>query len=319
MPRALLSLRTSCLSIAFATAVAVSPLYARAPGFPLSITTEVFRQDVVVSLYNFEIAEADGGATLFASSSPAGPIIARVPLPPPYEYDPDVRIVTFAFRGVPPGTYYVVMVSGNVGATNAPASAWRRVIVSGVCTGVPGIGSVARDNGEAPGTVRLFLSSGDGCATTFDLDLGSTPGGRELGTLSNLGQLLVAATPPAGQYYVRVRGRNAFGVGPYSNVLPISVPSCIADWQPATSSAVSVVGNNVTLSWAPSPGTPPLTFQELWFVRPRPPNQDPPTILLPGGVTSVSGAVPAGQYVISIQGGTACGKASMATFTFTVP
>lgn len=320
MPRALLTFQSSCLSLVIATMFAVSPLYARVTGQALSINANVFGTRVEIKLFNFEIAEADGGATLFASSSPGGAILARVPLPPPYEFDPDVKIVEFFFNGVPPGTYYLVMVSGNVGAPTVPASAWTRFVVSGGCGAAPpGIGSVARDTGEAPGTVQLFLASGNGCASTFDLEVGTTPGGRELGTVSNLGQVLIAATPPAGQYYVRVRGRNAFGVGPYSNVLPIPIPNCVAQWEPATSSALMVAGNNVTLSWTPAPGTPPLTFHELWLFHARIGNQDIPTLLLPGGLTSVSGNVPAGSYNISVLGGNACGKVPMASFIFTVP
>ncbi|MEZ5287771.1 MAG: hypothetical protein R2712_23805 [Vicinamibacterales bacterium] len=50
-------------------------------------------------------------------------------------------------------------------------------VVSGTCAGPPAIGFVNRDLGNAaPDAVRLFLGSGDGCATTMELEAGTTPG-----------------------------------------------------------------------------------------------------------------------------------------------
>ena len=307
-------------------AFAAMPAAARTPGQALTINTSVFGQVVQVVMLDYTTAEADNGATLFASGSPGGPLLARVPLLPPYQYNVEAGLSPiYNFNGVPPGVYYLVLVSGVVGAPAVPGSAWRQVVVSGGCpAAVPGIGSVVRDTGAAPGTLGLFLASGDGCGTSYELEAGSTPGAGNIGTFTGLLQALVVPAPPPGVYYVRARGRNTFGAGAWSDVLPISVPGCVAaiGQRPPDGPfqlAASVVGNNVTLTWTQSPGGPAQTFQELLLFHLRVGAQAVPTILLPGNITSVSAAVPPGVYSIGILGGNACGKSDSDNIQFTVP
>lgn len=302
-----------------------SPEASAAVGQRLQTEVRVFGQAVSIVLLDWAIAEADAGATLFASSSPGGPLLARVPLLPPYQMDLEAGILpTFRFNGVPPGNYFVVMISGVVGTPTVPTSAWTQMVVSGGCSGVPGIGFVGRDSGQAPGTLSLFLASGDGCATTYELEAGTTPGANNIGTFTNLGQALVVPTPPPGVYYVRARGRNAFGAGALSDVLPISVPDCnpsLGQRPPdgPFNLQATVVGNNVTLTWTQSPGGPPQTFQELLLLHLRVGAQPVPTLLFPAAATSVSATVPSGLYQVAILGGNACGKSDVDAVQFTVP
>jgi hypothetical protein len=296
-----------------------------AVGQSLQVDVRVFGQGVSITLLDWAVAEADAGATLFASSSPGGTLLARVPLLPPYQIDLEAGILpTFRFNGVPPGNYFVIMVSGVVGAPAVPLSAWRQMVVSGCCSAAPGIGFVGRDSGQGPGTLRLFLASGDGCASTYELEAGTTPGASNIGTFTNLGQSLVVPTPPPGVYYVRARGRNAFGAGALSDVLPIAVPDC----EPSLGQRppdgpfnlrATVVGNNVTLTWTQSPGGPAQTFQELLLLHLRVGSQPVPTLLFPATATSVSATVPSGQYQVAILGGNACGKSDNDAVQFTVP
>jgi hypothetical protein len=218
------------------------------------------------------------------------------------------------------------MVSGVVAAPAVPASAWKPIVVTGGCSAAPGIGLVERDlASQTPGTLRLFMGSGDGCASTLELEAGSTPGGRDIATLTNLGQFLVVPTPPPGRYYVRVRGRNAYGAGPYSSVLPITVPTCTSEptgWLTPAFVNVSVVGQTVTLSWPPAlaPAAFPVTFYELLLYSQRIGSQPVPTILLPANATSLSATVPSGNYVIALVAGNACGKSDTADgIAITVP
>ncbi len=321
------------VSVLFAMFIASSPLVARTVGQALPVEVGAFSassQVVIVTMTNasaWSVAMTDGGVTIFASYTAGGPVIARVPVLPPFVVDLEAGIYpTFNFGGVPPGTYFIAMVSGVVAAPSIPVSAWRPVVVSGGCSGPPGIGFVNRDLGaESAGSVRLFMGSGDGCATTMELEAGTTPGSSNLGTVTNLGQLLVAATPPPGHYYVRARGRNAFGVGPYSSVLPVSVPACASEpvgWLTPAFVTVTVVGGTVTLSWAPAlaPAGFPVTFYELLLYSQRVGSQPVPTVLLPATATSLSGTVPAGNYVVALVAGNACGKSDTADgIAITVP
>ncbi len=327
MSRARLSSSIRVLLTTWAlVAFAALPAAARTPGQALTFSTSVFGQLVQVVMLDYTTAEIDNGATLFASSSPGGPVLARVPLLPPYQYNVEAGLSPmYNFNGVPPGVYYLVLVSGVVGAPAVPGSAWRQVVVSGGCpAAVPGIGSVVRDTSAAPGTLGLFLASGDGCGTSYELEAGSTPGAGNIGTFTGLLQALVVPTPPPGVYYVRARGRNAFGAGAWSDVLPISVPGCVAasGQRPPDGPFLlkaSVVGNNVTLTWTQSAGGPPQTFQELLLFHLRVGAQAVPTILLPGNISSVSAAVPPGVYAVGILGGNACGKSDSDNIQFTVP
>lgn len=54
-------------------------------------------------------------------------------------------------------------------------------------------------------------------------EVGSAPGWSDLLVVPVAGTRSVASAPP-GLYYVRVRGRNACGVGPGSNEVVVSVP-----------------------------------------------------------------------------------------------
>ena len=231
------------------------------------------------------------------------------------------------FPGVPRGTYYVVMVAGIVGAPTVAPSAWSRFVISGGCPSVPGFGVIdPLSGGQVPGQLRLFLGTSDGCASTFDLDAGTTPGGSDVARLSGLGKAVAGPTPPPGHYYVRARGRNAAGAGAYSSVLPIAVPPCdpnLGERPPygPTNLIANVVGQTVTLSWTASTPVPgfPVTFQELLLFNPAGGYANP-VLLLPATATSVSGVVPPGSYTVGVQDGNVCGITNnFAAVSFVVP
>ena len=328
MTRAVSSLRPWCAVVVAAAVFAFSAprATARTVGQLLQFQVSAFGQLVQIVLGDWAIAEADGGVTLLASGSPGGPLLARVSFLPPFEKDLEAGILPrFQFNGVPPGTYYVVLVAGVVGAPTVAPGAWKPIVVAGGCTAAPGLGVVSREAaGQSPGMLRLLMSSADGCATTFDLDAGLTPGGTEIGRLSNIAGTLAVPTPPPGTYYVRARGRNALGVGAFSDVLPISVPECnpALGQQPPYGSSnfqATVVGNNVTISWTTVPGGPPQTFQELLFLHLRVGAQPVPTLLLPATTASLSAAVPSGTYQLALLSGNGCGKSDGPAIQFTVP
>ena len=293
---------------------------------PLAILTVPNIADIRIYLGQNTIDQMTnaGGVTLFAAASPNGPILARVPYFPPFIPDPNELNYTYGWTyfGVPPGTYYVAVILGVVATPNIPASDWTAVVVPGGCTSAPGNGLVSREvTGTGPTDVRLRLATWGGCASSFLVDVGTTPGSANVGTFALGGGVLAASAVPAGNYYVRVRGQNQFGIGPYSGVLPLSVPPCTTIEEDDYQFTAAVNGNQVSLHWTPSappPGGPP-TFYEIAIVPPSIPSEAWPRVLLPTPVTSLSAAVPPGAYTVALIAGNRCGTWLAGMATFTVP
>lgn len=301
---------------------------AQAIGTPVNgLNLKSEASDVYIGLESTAQAEfgnTAGGLTLFASYAPNGPALVRLPFPAPFYVDPDGGFPPgWSFQGVPPGLYYVVMIYGIVATPNVPAQAWRPLPVTAGCTTAPGLGLVDRQSaGVSSGDVRLFMSAVGGCATSYLVEAGTTPGGSNVASFEQAGVLLAAPAVPPGNYYVRVRGKNQFGVGPYSAVLPVSVPDCVAEGPDEIDNLkATVVGPVVTLTWT-APVTPPgrpITYYELARLDGVPAGQPPPRILIPSAVTSFSATVPPGTYTISLFAGNACGTGTTDALRFTVP
>ena len=276
-----------------------------------------------------DVATAAGGVTLFTAYVPNGPLLARLPIPPPFLVDPDSSTPSgWQFYGVPPGTYYVAVVYGIVAAPSIAATDWVRLVVPGVCTGAPGLGMVDRRSAEAePSTVRLFLATFGGCATSYLVEAGTSPGVANVASIETSQFLLSAVGVPTGSYYVRVRGRNEFGIGPYSAVLPVSVPGGCPPELTEIGSVLTaaVVGHQVTLTWTPPVPAPqggPITYYELARLDGRPPGSPTLPFLLPGTARSFTATVPSGTYAVGLYAGNACwssGPTGIASVSFTVP
>jgi hypothetical protein len=265
-----------------------------------------------------------GGVTLFAAASPNGAILARIPYLPPFIPDPDELNYTYGWTyfGVPPGTYYVAVILGVVATPNIAASDWTAVVVPGACSGPPGIGLASREAvGNGANDVRLRLATWGGCASSFLVEVGTSPGTANVGTFPLPGGVLAASAVPAGNYYVRVRGQNQFGVGAHSAVLPVSVPICTTIDESEYGLTATVSGSQVTLNWTPGPppaGGPP-TFYEMAIFAPSVPLEAWPRVLLPASATSISASVPSGPYSVALVAGNRCGAWLAGSTVFTVP
>ncbi len=267
---------------------------------------------------------AAGGVTLFAATAPNGTVLARVPYFPPFLPNPNELDPTYGwdYPGVPPGTYYVAVILGIVAAPNIAPGDWTQLVVPGGCAGPPGTGLVSREVfGNTGNNVRLRLASWGGCASTYLVDLGTSPGAANLGSFPVSSGVLGGAAVPAGTYYVRVRGQNAAGIGAYSAVLPVTVPACSTIDEDDYALTSTVVGSQVTLNWTPKPPPPggPVTFYELALFAPSVPLEAWPHILLPTPATSISASVPPGAYTVALLAGNSCGSWLAGVVAFTVP
>lgn len=269
-------------------------------------------------------ARALGGATLFGAFSPGGPVVGflQQPAPPPIGDDP--YCPSFLVNGPPPGTYFVAMVFGLVNTISVPPSAWRQVVVPQGCTGVPNPPGLIPGQPVISGSdVSVGFGQAGGCSiTSIEVEIGSAPGLRDLGTLS-LNGLLSAPSVPAGTYYLRARGRNAAGLSKPSIEVPVRVPGPCASGslpQAPLNPVATVNGNVVTIAWTQSPGMLALaTFYQLRLKNPSTQGVVD-NILLPPTTSVTAAGVPPGTYQVQVISGNACGVAAPAVdVVFTVP
>lgn len=182
------------LVVLFATEASAQP-----PGAPQNFASSV-NGDVVTLTWS---APASGGAptTYFveASAIPNGPIVASLA----------VAATSLTVPNVPTGTYYVYVRAQNASGLG-PISAVITVVVTGGCPGPPVAPRlIAR---SVAFLATLSWGSGGGCApTSYTLLAGTGPGLSNVAQANMGGQLGLSATAPAGTYYVRVVGANAWG------------------------------------------------------------------------------------------------------------
>lgn len=318
LPLVLCALVMGAITAAEATAQVGQPFT------PLSVMVDPEAVRIGVYLGPSTLGQMDAnGVTLFAASAPNGPILARIVYTGPFA-DPGegIYVYNWFFPGVPPGTYYVTVVLGVVAAPNIAANQWTPVVVTGGCTSAPGAGLLTREAAPGgPNAVQIRLAASGGCATSFLVDVGTTPGSANVTSFEQPGGALAAAGVPAGNYYVRVRGKNALGVGAYSTVLPVAVPACTTITSANYHLAAAVAGNQVTLSWTPGPTPPggPVTFYELALATPNLPVAAWPRVLLPASTTSVTASLPPGPKTVALIAGNGCGSWPASTVAFTMP
>lgn len=321
--------RAAACTVLVVTLGAVAPARAQSVGDPVADADLVVvgppRPFLELSVTEAAIAAAAplGGATLFASASAGGPVIARVakgPRAPGSSADwPD-----FEFAGIPDGTYHVVLVYGIVDTPTVPASAWRRLDFGTSCAGAPGRTVLTPTVSGTTVTLGFSAPSGAGCPPDYQqLEVGSAPGRRDILDIVSPSALFATSGVPPGDYYLRAYGVNRFGRGPTSLEMPIRVPAdgCVAP--PVPQNVVATTGpGSVALSWTlpPSPG-PAVAFHEVraFQVQPGGGLTDLGFFSLPAG-TAFATAVPAGAYQVFLRSATPCGKSTFAAgASFTVP
>lgn len=311
------------------------PAAAQATGDPLPFVVGSTGRTVVVfggcgpGAGDGQRALALGGGSILASATPGGPLLASLPLPAPanmtleesIKYCPGVFI-----PGVPPGTYWVVLVYGLTTQTSAPASAWQQVTVGTVaCTNRPNPPVFISPTPNVGSTLTLgFTATAQGCPIDYiNLEVGDTPGGREKGVHRLPGLNTFFPAVPPGTYYTRARAVNAYGTSNPSTEIPLTFPGpCPANSQPPTpiNPAVTVNGSQVSIAWTLSPATG-ATFHQLTLI-------DPAGVvaldnfILPSATSFTVGGVPPGNYRVRISSGNGCGIKAMVPLSyidFTVP
>jgi hypothetical protein len=142
---------------------------------------------------------------------------------------------TFSATGVGSGSYYVRVRATNTAGTSAPSN--EALLVVG-CS-LPGAPSGLREVSNSGGTVVLSWTAASGSPTSYIVQAGSTFGAANLANsdLGSAATTLTATGVGPGQYYVRVRAKNACGTGNPSNELLLGVARIV----PPTITVISPV------------------------------------------------------------------------------
>ncbi|MGD9905738.1 MAG: hypothetical protein AB7U83_19880 [Vicinamibacterales bacterium] len=266
------------------------------------------------------VATSAGGLTLYGATSPGGSFLGLLHGKPVVDGEGQAACPTFIVPGIPPGTYWITVVYGLVTAVSVPPSAWKPITVGAACATAPLPPVLLPDQPVVTGnTVSIGFGGQPGCPpATMEIEVGSQPGLRNVGTYPLTTAGLVAAVPN-GTYFVRARGRNAFGLSKPSIEVPITVPNtCTTNGpQGPIAPTATVSPGQVTLSWGQTvPGT---LFYVLRIVDPTTGGAIDHLVIPP--TLSVSAAVPPGTYRVGIGGGDGCGVRFPVTgdLTFTVP
>ena len=174
-------------------------------------------------------------------------------------------------------------------------------------------------------TLTWTTPSGGDAATSYTIEAGSSPGGSNLATFDtgNTATTVTVVAVPAGTYYVRVRGRNAVGLGAASNevVVVVTGPACIAPPSPSGLAAV-VNGSTVRLSWNEVSGVPAYVIE----AGSSPGSSNLANVDTAGPGTFFTAVnVGAGSYYVRVRSLNGCGESSGASnevlvvVTFTAP
>ena len=177
--------------------------------------------------------------TLLAGSAPESADVATFPLAGATSYA----------TSAPNGGYFVRVVPQNRFGTGPPSNEVYLRVGPEACTGPP----------PSPGALAFTVAGLDvrltwtasATAVNYTLEAGDRTGSANLANLSLGPVTVVAASAPAGVYYVRTRAQNACGLSAPSNEVVVTLGGPVQVPEPPTGLAATVVGRNVTIQWTP--------------------------------------------------------------------
>ena len=275
------------------------PTEVRRPGTPAALTSSVQGPTITLDWQ----APISGGPVqsyvLDAGYSP-GSTLVSMPLGPR---------TTVSLPGVPPGTYVLrIRATGSGGTSNTSNEVAATI---GGCASPPRSprALAAYANGSL---VTLRWNDDDGCeGRQFRLLVGTRSGAADLGAVP-LTQTSLFAAIPSGQYFVRVVTEIRGGASAPSNEVRLVGGGACQSPAVALTLGAEVQNRVLTLQWdAVDPAAAesvdaatPLTYVLEAGLAPGSSNLG--TLPL-GRTTSVSAAVPPGQYYVRVRAASACG------------
>jgi enediyne biosynthesis protein E4 len=131
-------------------------------------------------------------------------------------------LATVFTASAPPGTYYVRVKGRNGAGAGSPSNEVIVRIGTGATAPQAPVGFTFTRAGSLV-TLRWSAPPQGDPPTSFVIEVGSQPGTSDLVVIENGAAMELAAIAPPGRYFVRVRGRNAGGLGAASSELEIAV------------------------------------------------------------------------------------------------
>lgn len=207
-----------------------------------------------------------------------------------------------SFTDVPSGFYYIRVRARNAAGTSNPSNE----VVAAVNFNLPGAPSSLSASVTGNTVVLSWTApSSGGPVSNYVIEAGSAPGLSNLALSSTSGAQTNAAFGgvPFGNYYVRVRARNALGNGAASNEILVAV-TCPLPAAPTTLSA-DRVGSSVTFTWQAAAGA-----TSYLIAVGNAPGLSNLLVSNVGLTTTVSASGPPGTYYVRMLARNACGNST---------
>ncbi len=241
---------------------------------------------------------AGGAATSYILEAGVSPGTTIVTIP--------VNTTSYLAAAVPPGTFYVRVRGVNAAGTGAPSA---EVVLTVTASGSSPL--------EPPTNVVAFMSGGlltltwaapatGGVPTGYVVEAGSATGLANIATVPVSARSFTFAPVPNGFYFLRVRARNASGLGAPSVEQMLVVGNVPSPPGPPNFSGASVTGSTVTLNWiAPAFGAPTSYIVEAGSA----PGLSNLAVANTGtaALTASFGSVPSGTYYVRVRAVNALG------------
>jgi hypothetical protein len=216
-------------------------------------------------------------------------------------------LTSFQAVGVPAGTYFVRVRATSAQGTSRASNDAQLTVRSACAPGPPGTPSVTINSG---GTVALTWTAATGSPTAYIVEAGSGLGLSNLANIDVGSVTTVIATGVArGTYYVRVKARNACGLGEASGELTLVVMSACATAPgvPGTPSVATNSGGTVVLTWTAATGSPTAYILEVGSAF----GLSNLAIIDVGSETTLSATrVGTGTYYVRVKARNACGTSA---------
>lgn len=146
--------------------------------------------------------------------------------------------------------------------------------------------------------------------THYLLEAGVTPGGTEIsGGASLLGASRAFANVPPGTYYLRLRAANPHGISDATDdtVVAVGAPACEGSLDAPSDLLAESAGNQVTLSWTPSPGGAGEAYR---IEAGSTPGATAAQIVVSGSDTRFTTALPPGAWFVRVRAIGPCGTSA---------
>lgn len=279
---------------------------AQAPGAPIGVSATVNASNVTLSWAPPNNGGTPSGYAIDAGTrSGASDVVSGL----------RVGNVLSVSAPLPGGTYFVRVRAFNLSGPG-PVSTEVMFSVAGPQPPGPPVNLLGTVNGTRV-TIGWSAPTTGGTPATYLVDAGTAPGASNVANGLVVGNVLGAsAALPAGNYYARVRARNAYGTSAPSNEVQLTIGGFGVPGAPSGLDFL-VLGGTVRLSWAaPSTGGAPTGYV-IEVGSDRGLSNLMQTAV--GNVTTIDAQAPNGVFFVRVRARNASGTSAPSNEVVVVP